>query len=90
MCKAIGFNLIKMGIMKTSKAKTISKPKKTSATSKAVKNKKVTISKSQPSEAEIREKAKEIYHQRIARGEHGTPLDDWYKAEELLKSSKKK
>jgi len=65
--------------METSKAKTISKPKKTSVTSK-----------SEPSEAEIRDKAKEIYHQRVARGEHGTPLDDWLKAEKLLKRAKEK
>lgn len=64
--------------MKTSKAKTISKPKKTSGTSK-----------SEPGEEEIRDKAKEIYHQRIARGENGTPLDDWFKAEDFLKGSKK-
>lgn len=75
--------------MKTSKAKTFSKPKKTSGTSKAVKSKNVSTSKFEPGEAEIREKAKEIYLQRIARGENGTPLDDWFKAEDLLKGSKK-
>jgi hypothetical protein len=78
-----------MGIMKTSKAKVKGRPKKTSETKKAVKSKKVSTSKSEPGEAEIREKAKEIYHQRIAHGEHGTPLDDWFKAEELLKGTKK-
>ena len=76
--------------MKTSKAKVAGRPKKTSETKKAVKSKKVSTSKSEPGEAEIREKAKEIYHQRIARGENGTPLDDWFKAEDLLKGSKKK
>ena len=53
----------------------------------AVKSKKVTTTKSGPSEEEIREKAKEIYQERIARGEHGTKEDDWLKAEELLRSS---
>ena len=74
--------------MKTSKAKAISKQKKISEAGEAVKSKKVTTSKSGPSEEEIREKAKEIYHQRIDRGEHGTALDDWHKAEELLRGSK--
>lgn len=73
--------------MKTLKAKTISKPKKTSKVSKTVRRKKVTISKSVPDEEEIRKKAEEIYHQRIARGEDGTAIDDWHKAEELLRGS---
>jgi len=30
-------------------------------------------------------KAREIYYERIARGEHGTPEDDWREAEALLK-----
>jgi hypothetical protein len=76
-----------MGMMKTSKAKAISKPKKTSKASDEVKIKKVTASKSGPSEEEIREKANEIYYQRIDRGEDGTTLDDWLKAEELLRGS---
>lgn len=75
--------------MKTSKTKTISKLKKTSEAGKAVKGKKVTTGKSRPGEEEIREKAKEIYHERIARGEHGTAEDDWLKAEKLLRGSKK-
>jgi hypothetical protein len=72
-------------MMKTSNAKAISKPKKTSEAGKAVKSRKVTTSKSGPSEEEIREKAKEIYHLRIERGEDGTTVDDWLKAEELLR-----
>jgi hypothetical protein len=58
--------------MKTSKAKTISNPKKTSEAGKESKRKNVTASKSIPSEEEIRKKADEIYYERIARGEHGT------------------
>ena len=73
--------------MKTSKTKTISKPKKTSGAGKESKRKKVTASKYIPSEKEIRKKADEIYYERIARGEHGTAIDDWHKAEELLGGS---
>jgi hypothetical protein len=73
--------------MKTSKVKTISKPKKSSKVGNVVRSKKVTASKYIPNEEEIRKKADEIYHQRIARGEHGTAIDDWHKAEELLKGS---
>jgi hypothetical protein len=75
--------------MKTTKAQATSKPKKTSETGKTGRSKKVTTRKSGPSEEEIRAKAKEIYHERIARGEHGTTVDDWLKAEKLLKGSKK-
>lgn len=75
--------------MKTSKTQATGKQKKTSETAKAASNKKVTIIKAVPSEEEIREKAKEIYHDRIMRGEHGTAEGDWIKAEELLKASKK-
>jgi hypothetical protein len=73
--------------MKTAKAKTTSKPKKTSDTGKALKAKKVAPGKYVPSEDEIREKAREIYYERIARGEHGTAEADWREAEELLKGS---
>jgi hypothetical protein len=73
--------------MKTTKAKTVSKPKKTSDAGKTVKKKKVITGKIVPSEDQIREKAREIYYERISRGEHGTPEDDWREAEELLKGS---
>lgn len=75
--------------MKTTKAPVTSKPKKTSETGKADRSKKISTGKSVPTEEEIRLKAKEIYHERIARGEHGTSADDWHKAEKLLKGSKK-
>jgi intergrase/recombinase len=74
-------------MMKTTKTKTVSKPKKTSDTAKTVKKKKVTAGKYIPTEDEIREKAREIYYERIARGEHGTSEGDWREAEELLKGS---
>ena len=73
--------------MKTTKEKTVSKPKKTSAAGKTVKKKKVTTGKIVPGEDQIREKAREIYYERISRGEHGTPEGDWREAEELLKGS---
>jgi len=72
--------------MKTSKEKTISRPKKTSAPAKSVKGKKITTTKSGPSEEEIREKAQEIYYERMARGEYGTAEDDWLEAEESLRN----
>lgn len=71
--------------MKTIKEKPVSKPKKTSAANKTLKEKKVTPVKPVPSEDAIREKAREIYYERISRGEHGTPEGDWREAEELLK-----
>jgi hypothetical protein len=75
-------------MMKTNtKAKTVSKPKKTSDAAKTVKQKKVASAKYVPGEDEIREKAREIYYERIARGEHGTPEGDWREAEELLRGS---
>jgi hypothetical protein len=74
-------------MMKTSKTTAAGKTKKTSGAVKKVKTKKVTSSKYVPSEDEIREKAREIYYERIARGEHGTPESDWREAEELLKGS---
>jgi hypothetical protein len=69
--------------MKTTKA--ISKPKKPSVAGKVVKRKKVIAGKPGPREEEIREKAKEIYNDRIARGEHGSAENDWHKAEEFLR-----
>jgi len=73
-------------MMKTTKPKPVSKPKKPSDTGKTVKKKKVTTGKyNVPSEDAIREKAREIYYERISRGEHGTPESDWREAEELLK-----
>jgi hypothetical protein len=76
--------------MKTSKGLVPSKPKKTSEAGKAVKSKKVPAGKSEPSEEEIREKAKEIYQRRVGLGEHGDEINDWLTAEEQLKGSKKK
>jgi len=73
--------------MKTTKSNAVSKPKKTSDAGNAIKKKKITTGKYVVSEEKIREKAMEIYYERIARGEHGTPEGDWHEAEEILKGS---
>lgn len=72
--------------MKTSKEQKNAKSKKTSTSGKPVKAKKVTSIKSGPTEEEIRVKAKEIYYERMARGEEGTAEDDWLEAEEFLRN----
>jgi hypothetical protein len=69
------------------KAKTAVKAKKP-AEAKAVTTKKASTAKSKISEADIRAKAQEIYNDRISRGEHGTPEEDWLKAEKQLKKVK--
>ena len=79
--------------MKTTKAKTAGKTKKTTRAGEKTKTTKVTARKkttaartrSTPTEEEISQKAYEIYHQRLARGESGSDMDDWKKAVELLK-----
>ena len=75
--------------MTTLNSKAKGKSRKTSDAGKAVKTKNVTTGKSSPTEEEIRKKAKEIYQERIERGEHGTAVDDWIKAEQLFSGSKK-
>ena len=76
-----------MATIKTAKSKVTGKPKKASGTGVAEKSKKAATGKSTPTEEQIRKKAEEIYHQRIIRGENGTAVDDWKKAEKLLKGS---
>jgi hypothetical protein len=76
--------------MKTTKPKSGSqaKTKKAAGEAKPVRKKKSTVKeKTPPTEEAIREKAREIYFERIARGEHGTAEDDWKEAEELLMGS---
>ena len=75
--------------MKKQNSRAPIQPKKASSSGEADITKKVTGNRYQPTEEEIRNKAKEIYLERIARGEHGTSLDDWNKAERILKESKK-
>jgi len=71
--------------MKTSK--TSSKSGKTFKDAGTVESKKVTIRKSIPGEEEIREKALEIYNQRIERGEQGTAENDWFEAQNYLRET---
>jgi hypothetical protein len=70
---------------KTTKTKLGNRPEKVSVET-AVKSRKTELGNYRPSEDEIREKAREIYHQRIMRGEYGTAIEDWNNAEKLLKS----
>jgi len=71
--------------MKTSKAN--SKSGNSSKDAGTVKCKKVAIRYPAPDEEEIRKKATEIYHQRIERGEEGTPENDWFEAENYLRET---
>jgi hypothetical protein len=75
--------------MKTSKGKASDKPQKTSEAGKTVKSRKVTISKFEPGEEEIRAKAREIYYDRISHGEQGNAESDWHKAKEFLRGNNK-
>jgi hypothetical protein len=77
-----------MATKKSPKGTAVGRPKKTAGSGKPSAGRKVTA-KSAPAEDQIRKKAEEIYFERIARGEHGTAEDDWHKAEQLLKGSKK-
>jgi hypothetical protein len=74
--------------MKTSK--TISKTGISSDKKKAAKMLKGSISKKVSNETEIRNKANEIYQQRIERGEQGTAENDWLEAERYLQDSEDK
>ncbi|MDY0098837.1 MAG: hypothetical protein RBR81_06520 [Bacteroidales bacterium] len=73
--------------MKTSKTKTSAGLKSTRGVSRTVKTTKVTSLRHEPGEEEIRRKASEIYNKRVKKGEPGTELGDWLKAEKLLKRS---
>jgi uncharacterized protein YdbL (DUF1318 family) len=65
-------------------------PKKAAVPKKAGAAKKTVARKTGVSEEDIRKKAEEIYYERVARGEHGTPEEDWANAEKFLKAGKKK
>ena len=73
--------------MKTLKTNASGKPKKTSKTVTTNKSKKATPVNRIPTEDDIRKKAQEIYELRLSRGEQGNALNDWHKAEELLRGS---
>jgi hypothetical protein len=65
------------------KTKTVRQPKKVTSAGKTV-TKASPPEKILPGEEQIREKAREIYFERIALGKQGTAEDDWREAEELL------
>jgi len=79
-----------MATKKTTKGTSAGRPRKTVSAAKVPAGRKVNVSKPTPTDEEIRKKAEEIYHERIARGEYGTAADDWHKAEALLKGLKAK
>ena len=68
-------------------AKENRKPKNTSKGTKPVENKKIAENKTTPTHEEIRQKANELYFQRIARDEHGSAEQDWINAEKALEES---
>jgi hypothetical protein len=49
--------------------------------------KRISSVKKEPTEEEIREKANEIYLQRIERDEYNTAENDWIEAEKSLRDS---
>jgi hypothetical protein len=73
-----------MATKKTTKG-AVGRPRKAPAEAKVVRTRKIKSPKPAPTEDEIRRKAEEIYHERIAKGEYGTAEDDWHKAEKILK-----
>jgi hypothetical protein len=65
-------------------AKVTVKKGKTEKQEKTLTIKKSKSGKKWPVEVEIREKAMEIYNQRIERGDNGTAEADWLEAERFL------
>ena len=74
--------------MKTSKA--TAKSGKPSMHKKSSVSKKKSNVKTGPTEEEIRNKAGEIFYERMARGEHGDEMQDWLEAEKILRDSLEK
>lgn len=73
----------------SSKATKPATKKAAAPTSAATSAAKKVVSKVKDIESLIRRRAEEIYHERIAKGEHGTADGDWMKAEKELKAKKK-
>jgi hypothetical protein len=65
-------------------SKSVSKSKKNDEGKDSVKSKKIIAVNSGTTEEDIREKAKEIYLQRVERGEEGTAETDWLEAEKYF------
>jgi hypothetical protein len=74
---------------KTVKTEAPVKAKKAAPAVKAAVVKKTSAVKKGVDMEAIRKKAEEVYHARIARGEHGTAEGDWHHAEQLLKAGGK-
>jgi hypothetical protein len=72
------------------KKTTTKKTRTPAASAKNPVTRKAVTRKTRPTEEDIRRKAEELYHERIARGEYGTAEDDWLKAEAILKDTGKK
>ena len=68
-------------------SKSVSKSKKNDKGKHSVKSKKIIVINSGTSEEDIREKANEIYLQRVERGEDGTAENDWIEAEKYFSNS---
>jgi hypothetical protein len=67
------------------KAKKVTGKSKAADTAKSPRGRKKSVAEIVPGDDEIRQKAQEIYNDRISRGEAGTPEEDWLKAEKLLR-----
>jgi hypothetical protein len=78
--------LIRFNIVYHEKQKRKSQIFKNGKNDNLLKVKKNTPDKSQFSKDEIREKANQIYLQRIERDEYGTAENDWLEAERLLEN----
>jgi hypothetical protein len=78
-----------MATKKTVKTVAPAKAKKAVPAAKTAVVKKTTASKKEVDLEAIRKKAEEIYHARVARGEHGNAESDWHHAEKLLKTGGK-
>jgi hypothetical protein len=73
--------------MKSTKEK--SKSKNIAKIKDPEKDKKIKSINSGPTIEEIREKANDLYLQRIERGEEGNAENDWIEAEKLLTNSER-
>jgi hypothetical protein len=71
--------------MKTSKP--VSDKTESAGSLKKEKKSEISANGSQISEEIIREKANDLYLQRLERGEHGTAENDWIEAEKHLRDS---
>ena len=70
--------------MKKKAVKSMSKTDANSGSAAGKMHNRITAGKYKPSEEEVRDLAEILFHQRIDRGESGTPEDDWFLAEEYL------